>query len=639
MHNRKIRQTLAVLLLLIAGALLPWTGRLLTLRVSGTAQQTSADKDLTLTADLDTKVPVDEIDHDLVICVFISPHCPISNAYLPELARLADKYPMLTKSMMGVVPETMATEAEVKEFRTKFGVTFPVIRDRSNQLAITMHATHTPQVVVRRRGETIYSGRIDDRFVDLGSSRSSATKRDFEEVLSELQQGRVPSTRQTSPVGCVIERLIAESQSHGTKSQLTFNRDIAPVVFEHCSVCHRPGEVAPFSLMTFDDLLQHADQVKLVLERSIMPPWKPEPGFAEFRNEHRLNDREKQRFLDWLNSERNEGAPGDLPPEPEFTDGWQLGKPDLILEMAESFSVPSDGPDIYQHFVIPTGLTKDRLVNAVEFRPGAPEVVHHSIMYYDTTGRGRELDAEDPLPGYARMGSPGFAVTGSLGGWGPGGQPQPLPIAMGRPLEKGSDMIVQIHYHSIGRPMKDRSKIGLYFAPEGASHPVTEIMVASVELEIPAGQERHLHRAEYTLPVDTILFDVTPHMHVLGKEIRAQAFCPDGTVVPLIWIRDWNFYWQDKYVYQKPLELPQGTRIFLECWFDNSSRNPLNPNSPPRTVFWGDFSNDEMGICYFQATTRTADEYRRLNQHATSYFKDMWTTDQENRKRRLELTP
>jgi hypothetical protein len=303
----------------------------------------------------------------------------------------------------------------------------------------------------------------------------------------------------------------------------------------------------------------------------------------------------------------------------------------LIVEMPEDFEVPADGPDIYQHFVLPTGLTQNRLVNAVEFRPGAPEVVHHSIMYFDTSGQGRKLDAEDPQPGYARMGSPGFAVTGSLGGWGPGGQPQPLPFSMGRPIEENADLIVQIHYHPIGRPVRDRSRIGLYFAPESATHPVTEIMVANVDLEIPPGQDRHHHKAEYTLPVDTVIFDVTPHMHVLGREIRAQAFCSDGTVVPLIWIRKWDFYWQDKYVYESPLELPKGTRIELDCWFDNSSSNPLNPNSPPKTVYWGDFSSDEMGICYFQATTRTVEEYRTLNKHATDYFKELWDRDQQNR--------
>lgn len=572
---------------------------------------------------------VPEENGKTAVYVFLSPHCPISNACIPELNRLSTEHSAHNIQFFCVIPGTAAASVNADDFQQKFSIHFPVIIDHLHQITETLQATHTPQAIVRNNSETVYSGRINDRFVDLGKSRRETTQQDLADVLDQLSLGVSVTPRTTTPTGCLIERPGLGNSFRGTSGSansesLTFNRDVARIIFQHCSRCHRPGEAAPFPLLTFDNVKAHASQIDIVTQRRLMPPWKAEPGFASFANEHRLSDDELHVLQQWIASEQIEGDPDDLPLTPIYPSGWYLGKPDLELIMPEPFPIPADGPDIYQHFVIPTGLTENRLVNAVEFRPGAPEVVHHSITYFDITGRGRELDAEDPLPGYSRLGSPGFAVSGSLGGWGPGGLPRRLPTGMGRPLEKNSDLIVQIHYHPIGRPVSDQSRIGLYFAPPSSTHLVTEIMVANVDLKIPAGESRHHHRAEYILPVDTILFDATPHMHVLGKEIKATAHRPDGSTEPLIWIRDWDFYWQENYVYLEPIRLPRGTRIELDCCFDNSDRNPLNPNHPPQTVSWGDFSTDEMGICYFQATTDTWDDYVMLNQHATRYFADLW---------------
>ena len=306
--------------------------------------------------------------------------------------------------------------------------------------------------------------------------------------------------------------------------------------------------------------------------------------------------------------------------------------------MPEPFDVPADGPDLYQHFIIPTGLTENRLVSAFEFRPGCPEVTHHAFAYFDTTGMGRKLDALDPQPGYSRVGSPGFAVSGSLGGWGPGGTPRELPIGMGRPLPKNADLVVQIHYHPSGRKVQDQSRIGLYFAEPWAERLVTQIMVSNVDLEIPANEARHIHKAQWTVPVDTIVLDITPHMHTLGKAIQAIAYLPDGSSTHLIRIEDWDFYWQDGYTFKHPIELPAGTRIELDCLFDNSEHNPLNPNSPPKTVYWGDFSDDEMGICYLQATTTTMKDFHTLNRLAQEDFQGQWDRFQMQKETRKTQT-
>jgi AhpC/TSA family len=566
-----------------------------------------------------------------VAWLFLSPDCPISTAYVPELNRLAREFGRAGVRFVGVIPGTTTSAEEATTHLRDFAISFPVVYDRGNIVCQRLGATHTPQAIVKRHGRVVYSGRIDDLYADIGQKRMEASRRDLRDALMQITQD-LPVDRQSSqPIGCLIpgQSSTPPSASRSRNEGYTFTRDIAPIMFGHCSECHRPDTAAPFSLLTYEDARQHADQIAVVVTRGLMPPWKPEAHFGEFANEHRLTPREIEAIVVWTDAGQAQGDLSALPPAPTFRSGWHLGPPDLELIMPEPFTVPADGPDIYQHFVIPTGLIRDRLVNAVDFRPGAAEVVHHSITYFDTTGQGRKMDAAEPGPGYSRIGSPGFQVSGSLGGWGPGGTPRRLPYGMGRPLQKDSDLVVQIHYHPIGRSMQDQSRIGLYFAPATATRPVTEIMVANVDLAIPAGKSRHHHHAEYTVPVNTIVFDATPHMHVLGQEIKAVAFLPGGTELPLIWIRDWDFYWQDNYVYKKPLQLPSGTRIELDCWFDNSDENPLNPNSPPQDVSWGDFSTDEMGICYFQATTETWDDYVTLNQHATEYFAALWTEYQE----------
>lgn len=589
-----------------------------------TASRTS-DGALSAASPTDANSPDSSVQ--ATVYVFLSINCPISNGYLPTLNRLCEEFAAHQVEFVGVIPGSNATADEVEAHQQEYEIRFPVVWDRKHTLCERLGATHTPQVVViGTANKILYSGRIDDRFADLGQKRLTIRITDLRNVLSSIVEGREIATSRTKPVGCVIE-----SPSAAAAEDVTYCRDVAPILFEHCASCHRPGEVAPFSLLTYEEARSHAEQIRQVTQRKLMPPWKPEPDYGHFRNERRLTEYELAILGAWVSQGAPEGDPAELPPKPEFVAGWHLGEPDLILVMPESFEVPADGPDVYQHFVIPIGLTEDRLVRAVEFRPGAPQVVHHALAFYDTTGQGRALDDADPAPGYSSVGTPGFATSGGLVGWGPGGLPRELPPGMGRPLGKNADIILQIHYHPCGKTVRDRSRLGLYFAPKSASWVVTEGMVANVDLEIPAKASRHLHRASLTVPVETMLLDVTPHMHVLGKEIRVTAYPPGAEAVPLIWIKNWDFYWQAHYVYAEPITLPAGTRIDLECWFDNSANNELNPNSPPRTVRWGDFSTDEMAICYFQMTARRWDDFLELTKSNQEYFDREWQRYQKRK--------
>ncbi len=312
-----------------------------------------------------------------------------------------------------------------------------------------------------------------------------------------------------------------------------------------------------------------------------MPPWKPEPGFGEFHDERRLTDEEIKTIADWAKAGAPEGNPKDLPPTPKFPEGWQLGKPDLVLEAPAPFDIPASGPDVYRCFVIPIPIDEDRTVAAVEFRPGNRKVVHHALFFLDSTGAARKKDEADPGPGYASFGGPGILPTGSLGGWAPGAMPRKLPEGMGRPLRKGSDLVLQVHYHPDGKPEADQSLVGIYFTKTPARQIVAGLAVRSRDIDIPAGESRHHVAAESApLPVDAKAVGITPHMHYIGKEMKVVAETPDGKTIPLIWIKDWDFNWQGQYQYRSPVALAKGTVIKLDAYYDNSAENPRNPSQP-----------------------------------------------------------
>ena len=248
----------------------------------------------------------------------------------------------------------------------------------------------------------------------------------------------------------------------------TYNKDVAPILWKNCAGCHRPGEVGPFSLLTYKDAAKRASDLAEITSERRMPPWKAEPGFGEFHDERRLSDADIQTIAHWAESGSPEGDSKDLQPVPRFPEGWQLGTPDLVLRISEPFHVPADGRDIYRCFVIPIPIDSDKTVAAVEFRPGNRKVVHHALLFLDSSGAGRKKDEADPGPGYASFGGPGILPTGGLGGWAPGAMPRSLPEGMGKLLRKGSDLVLQIHYHPDGKPETDHSSVGIYFTKKPA---------------------------------------------------------------------------------------------------------------------------------------------------------------------------
>jgi mono/diheme cytochrome c family protein len=404
---------------------------------------------------------------------------------------------------------------------------------------------------------------------------------------------------------------------------VTFSETIAPIVYANCVGCHRPGEAAPFSLVTYEDVAKRAPLIAKVTASRYMPPWHAAHGYGEFADERRLSDDQIAAFAAWAKAGMPKGDLGTLAKPPTFPDGWQLGKPDLILEMPDAFSVPASGPDIYRNFAIPTGLTEDRYVRAVEYRPGTRKVVHHALFSFIKGGvRGPVgKDGQPGFPGAMPVALvPAYQPAGDLGAWAVGNTPRFLPEGLAWTMTKASDFVLQLHLHPTGKPETERSTIGLYFAEKPPEMAIVEpgipgLFGALKGIDIPAGERAYTITGTYTTPANMKAFSVLAHAHYLGKEFKATATLPDGSTRPLLWIQDWDFNWQDRYDYKQPVLLPKGTKVDVTISFDNSADNPHNPCNPPRRVKWGLQSFDEMGgIKFLMVPVTPADQEALLQQ-------------------------
>jgi tetratricopeptide (TPR) repeat protein len=396
---------------------------------------------------------------------------------------------------------------------------------------------------------------------------------------------------------------------------LTFNRDIAPIVWARCASCHRPGEIGPFSLLTYDDVRRHATQIAAVTARRIMPPWKPAAGKGEFQNDRRLTDQELQSIQQWIASGAPAGDAADLPPMPNWADGWRLGSPDVIVRMPEAYTVPAEGSDVFRTFVLPIPGSAPRYVRAVEFQPGNARVVHHANLGVDRTRSSRQLDARDPAPGYeGSMERDARYPEGQLLGWTPGQAPHPVAPGTQWRLEPGSDLVIQLHLQPTGKPETVQATVGLFLTDVPPTRTPVGLRLGSETIEIPSGAPQYVVSDAYRLPVDAEIVAVQPHAHNLARRMEATASLPDGTTRWLIAIDDWDFRWQDVYRYATPFVLPKGTTIAMRYTYDNSAANPRNPHHPPSRVVWGQNTTDEMGDFWVQVIPQSSGDEGVLNE-------------------------
>ncbi|MCA9710426.1 MAG: tetratricopeptide repeat protein, partial [Myxococcales bacterium] len=387
----------------------------------------------------------------------------------------------------------------------------------------------------------------------------------------------------------------------------------------------------------FDDVRDHATQIAELTADGTMPPWLPEPGHGRFLGDRTLDEVTRATLARWV----EQGAPpGDLaaaPRPPRFSNDWQLGPPDLVLDTGAPFELPADGKDVYRNFVIPVPPGPTRFVRAVEIQPGDPKVVHHGVLRVDLTGSVRRLDAEDPAPGFDGMVFAGARMPdGRFLGWTPGKRPDPGSDARAWQLVGGTDLVLQLHLRPSGKVEPVTARVGLHFAERPPTLPALSMELSSSEIDLPAGAADVRVRDQYTVPVDVAIRSVYPHAHYLGRRIEAWVTRPDGSRHDLVLIEDWDFDWQDEYRLVQPMRLPRGSTIHMEWSFDNSAQNPHNPFSPPRHVTYGSSSTDEMAELILEVEPDDPRELAALDDH----FRRKWLGDQVAlQERRLAAAP
>jgi hypothetical protein len=435
----------------------------------------------------------------------------------------------------------------------------------------------------------------------------------------------------------------------------TFNKDIAPILFGQCVTCHRPGEAAPFSLLTYQDARKRGKLIAHTTQTKQMPPWKADKSDIAFRNERRLKDADIAMLQRWFATGMAEGDKNDLPMPPTFAGDWPLGKPDLVVKMPKAFKVPAEGRDIYRNFAIALDLKEDKWVKAIDFRPGAPSVVHHTLFFLDTSGTaakkelasgqvgtsggmgalgraggkgkaGGVLGALGGLGGLSGEGGEG-ANVGSLGGWALGTQARSLPDGLAYKLPKGSDLVLSTHFHPSGKVEHEASTVAFYFADKPPAQRFTGIQIPFgfgilAGIDIPAGKKDFTIQDSFTLPVDVRAFGVSAHAHYLAKNFSVKATFPDGKSKTLLHISDWDFAWQEQYLFQDYVSLPKGTKLSTKISYDNSADNPHNPTNPPKRIRWGKESTDEMGSITLQVVASNEAEFPRIQEAYAKHIRD-----------------
>lgn len=411
--------------------------------------------------------------------------------------------------------------------------------------------------------------------------------------------------------------------------KITYASTVAKIMFDKCVSCHRPGQSGPFSLLTYEDVLQHSATIVSVIDSGYMPPWKAEHAGLEFTADRRLSDQQKQQLRDWVATDCPPGNLKETPAAPQFSSDWALGKPDLVIKMDEPFKVPASGRDIYRSFVFPVNLPDDKWIKAIELKPTARGAVHHALFFVvdagSSTSRSRERDGQ---PGFRGMGFVGSNLTdsleqapdrmaGGLGGYVPGATPNKLPGDLARHLPAHSNIIMQTHFHPTGKQEVEQGELALYFTDIEPEHRLQSVQLPAVfgagaGINVPAGEKNYRVVDKYTLPIDVLAHEVGGHAHYICREMEMSAKLPDGKQLTLLRIKDWDLDWQDQYTFAKPVTLPRGTELTTTIVYDNSADNPENPNSPPQAIAWGRESNDEMGAVTLAVTAVDEEQLPKL---------------------------
>jgi mono/diheme cytochrome c family protein len=379
---------------------------------------------------------------------------------------------------------------------------------------------------------------------------------------------------------CVILMPVTRANDKNAASNsVTFAKDVAPIFNNNCVQCHRPGEIAPMSLLSYKEARPWAKSIKEKVATGVMPPWHADPHYGTFLNDRRLSQKDIDTIVAWVDQGAKEGNPKDLPPTPQFADGCNIGEPDAVFYLPQEYTVPASGVVEYKYFRVPTNFKQDMYIQAAEIRPGERGVVHHIIVF--------SASAKDPqrlIVGYA-----------------PGEQPAVISKGLARKIPAGSELVFQVHYTPNGTETKDRSYVGFVFSKEPPKAEILTRPIMNARFAIPPGDPNYRVESTFTFTQDSHVYSLMPHMHVRGKDFEFRATFPDGTSKVLLSVPKYDFAWQTYYVLKEPLAAPKGTRVDCLAHFDNSEKNKYNPD-PKKEVRWGDQTWEEMMIGWMSYT-------------------------------------
>ncbi|TWT94587.1 redoxin family protein [Stieleria varia] len=539
----------------------------------------------------------DFADHKATVIAMTGTGCPLCKKYSPTLARLQSEFQDKDVAFVLVNPNESESVAVLREAIQTHGFSGLYVRDDQEVLTRALGATTTTEVFVLDAARTlVYRGAVDDQY-SFGYALDAPKRNFLADALTAVLAGERPEVAATTAPGCELLLVeIEDTESTDSAAAVTFHNRVSRVLQDNCQQCHRDNGLAPFPLTTYEDTKDYAAMIANVVQRQIMPPWFAAPhNTAESKleirwsNDRSLPQEDRDALLAWVAAGAPEGDEADAPLPRRFSDEWEIGQPDLIVEIPDPITVKASGQMPYRHARVATSFAEDRWVQAVEIQPTDRAVVHHVLVFIQD---GKKAINED---------------AGFFAAYVPGNTSQRYPTGMAKKLPAGSSLVFQLHYTPNGTETVDQTRLGIVFADKPPTRVIRNAGISNHRISIPAGAGNHPESASLKVPTDVRVLSFMPHMHLRGKAFRYTVTMPDGQREVLLDVPRYDFNWQLEYRLAQPLDIPKGSQIDVTGWFDNSESNPANPD-PTETVRWGPQTDDEMLLGYVEyfVTTETA---------------------------------